>query len=136
VDDIAEFIAAGTGDTCDAAGDTVCGILDENLAPGSTPTSDLPFSQGTWGAIDATGRYGLAAAAGNTNVSTLNGGFNLIFYAVDGNTFPFMEQDTNQMSTGVILLQNPTATTPATAHSRMFIARPLIKPHADRSKKK
>jgi hypothetical protein len=140
VDDVAEFIASGTGDTCDAAGDTVCGILDENVDPAGSsigaPTSDLPFSQGAWGPIDATGRYGLAAAAGNTNLTSLNGGFNLVLYAVDGNTFPFMEQDGNQISTGIILLQNPAAATPATAHSRMFIARPLLKPHVDRSKKK
>jgi hypothetical protein len=140
VDDIAEFTASGTGDTCDAAGDTVCGILDENVDPAGSsigfPAASLALSQGAWGAIDATGRYGLAAAAGSSNASSLNGGFNLVLYAVDGNTFPFMEQDVNQISTGVILLQNPTAATPATAHSRMFIARPLIKPHADQSKKK
>jgi hypothetical protein len=136
VDDIAEFTAAAAGSTCDSAGDAVCGILDENFDPGGLPTSNLAFSQGIWGPIDNTGRYGLFAAAGNTNVSSLNGGFNLIFYSVDGNTFPFMEEDTTQMSTGVILLQNPTAANPATAHSHMFIARPLIKPHADRSKKK
>jgi hypothetical protein len=134
VDDIAEFTAAATG-SCDSLGDTLCGIIDENFAPGGFPTAGMALG-GSFGAVDATGRYGLSAAAGNSNITTLNGGFNLIFYAVDGNSFPFMEEDQGQIATGVFLLQNPTAAGPATAHSHMFIARPLINPKAARAKKK
>jgi hypothetical protein len=134
VDDIAEFTAVATG-SCDNSGDTLCGIIDENFAPGGFPQAGMALG-GSYGAVDATGRYGLSAAAGNTSITTLNGGFNLIFYSVDGNTFPFMESDQGQIATGVFVLQNPTAVNPATAHSHMFIARPLIKPHAARAKKK
>jgi hypothetical protein len=137
VDDIAEFTADATG-SCDSFGDTLCGIIDENFAPlsgGLQPIAGMALG-GSYGNIDTTGRYGLSAAAGNSNISTLNGGFNLNFYTVDGTTFPFVELDQGQIATGVFVLQNPAAATPATAHSHMFIARPLINPHAARAKKK
>lgn len=137
VDDIAEFtasaISGGTGTLTD-------GIIDENVAPeGSSfgaPFLGLPLSNGTYGALDATGRYGLSVTAGNSNTSTLNGGLGLTFYAVDGTTFPFIESDntTGQVATGVIVLQSPSASS-AVAKSNMFIVRPLIRPHGAFKKK-
>ena len=71
----------------------------------------MPLSSGTYGAIDSSGRYGVAATAvsSNGNSGTLNGGFALTFYAVDGTTFPFIESDNGQVATGVFVLQSPSA---------------------------
>lgn len=128
MDDIAEFTAA-SGGTLSA------GIIDENFAPGGGPTLGIALSSGTYGTIGSGGRYGISATAGNNTTSTLLGGFTLTFYAVDGTTFPFMEIDAGQVSTGVIVLQTPSSSSSAIAHSNMFVVRPLIRPHATRQKK-
>jgi len=81
--------------------------------------------------IGTTGRYGIGDSVGNSTTSTLLGGFNLTFYTVDGTTFPFVEYDSGQVSTGVIVLQNPTASgSAAIAHSNHYVAQPLFRPHA------
>jgi hypothetical protein len=127
VDDIAEFTAGGSGTL-------TAGITDENsIATG--PLFDLALSSGTYGTIDSVGRYGLSANAGTSSVSTLNGGFNLTLYTVDGTSFPFIEMDGGQIATGVVVLQNSSAVTPALAHSQMFVSRTLVRPHAARQKK-
>jgi hypothetical protein len=137
VDDIAEFTAAATGDTCDAAGDTICGAIDENYEPSGVPIPDLAFSQGTYGTVGTVpGRYGLSAADGNSSTSTLEGGFNLTFYTVDGSTFPFMEMDSTQVATGVFLLQNPTASSSSVARTHMFVPQHLARPSGALRKKK
>lgn len=118
VDDIAEFTAASGG--------TLTGIVDENYDPGGDPNPDLALT-GTFGSIDATGRYGIAATAGTSSTSTLNGGFDLTFYSVDGTTFPFIESDSGQVATGVLVLQSGSGASSA-ARSHMFIARPLVRP--------
>ena len=129
VDDIAEFTAA-SGGTLSA------GIIDENYAPGGGPTLGIALSSGTYATIGSGGRYGISATAGNNTTSTLLGGFTLTFYAVDGTTFPFMEIDGGQVSTGVIVLQTPSSSSSsAIAHSNMFVVRPLIHPHAAHQKK-
>jgi len=134
VDDIAEFTAA-------SGGTLTSGVIDENVDPGGSsfgaPFFGLALTNGTYGAIDSTGRYGLSATAGNNNITTLNGGFGLTFYAVDGTTFPFIESDPGgQVATGVIVLQNPSAAASAAAsHSRMFVAQPLVRSHLNRQKK-
>ena len=130
VDDIAEFTAA-SGGTLSA------GIIDENWAPGNgSPTLGVALSSGTYATIGSGGRYGISATAGNNTTSTLLGGFTLTFYAVDGTTFPFMEIDGGQVSTGVIVLQTPSSSSSsAIAHSNMFVVRPLIHPHAAHQKK-
>lgn len=127
VDDIAQF---------DATSSAVTGIIDENCAPcsgdGIGPVIGLALSSGTYQTVGSGGRYGLSAAAG-----TLEGGFNLTLYAVDGTTFPFIEVDGNQVSTGVIVLQNVSATTPAIARSHsMFVPQHLVVPHIARQKNK
>ena len=130
VDDIAEFAA-------NSSGLTVTGLIDENYAPTGAPIFDQPLS-GTYSGPDSSGRYSIVATAGNNNTSTLNGGFGLTFYAVDGTTFPFVETDTNgQVATGVFVKQNSALPgSAAIARSHMFIPRPLIRPHAARAQKK
>ena len=134
VDDIAEFTAASGG--------ALTGIINENSSPEGAPvtpnppTGGITLTQGTYGAIDSTGRFGFSAAASNNNVSTLEGGLTLTLYSVDGVTFPFVELDSGQVSTGVIVLQSPSSSSSAVAqpHS-MFVVRPLIHPDMARQKK-
>ncbi|MGA8436893.1 MAG: hypothetical protein WB762_08310 [Candidatus Sulfotelmatobacter sp.] len=129
VDDIAEFAAAASGGTLSS------GIIDENYAPGGVAALGIALSNGTYGTIGSGGRYGISATAGNSTTSTLLGGFTLTFYAVDGTTFPFMEVDPGQVSTGVIVLQTPSSSSSAIAHAHMFVVRPLIRALGARQKK-
>ena len=139
VDDIAQFTASAISG---GAGTLTNGIIDENIAPNGVsvgaPFLGLALSSGTYGAIDATGRYGLTVTAGNGSISTLNGGLGLTFYAADGTTFPFIETDnaTGQVATGVIVLQTPAASaSAAAAQSHLFIPQPLIRSRIARRKK-
>jgi hypothetical protein len=126
VDDIAEFTANPTGST-------VTGLIDENSTV-STPTFDQALS-GTFSTISS-GRYGISASAGTSTVAgSLNGGFDLTLYTVDGTTFPFIESDGGQVSAGVIVQQNASASSAATAHPNMFVVHPLIRTHAAKQKK-
>ncbi|HZZ16063.1 MAG TPA: hypothetical protein VFE08_08905 [Candidatus Sulfotelmatobacter sp.] len=128
VDDIAEFSANATGTT-------VVGIVDENYAPSGVPIFDQSLN-GTYVAPDSNGRGQLSANAGNSSSSTLNGGFALTFYAVDGTTFPFIETDGGQVTTGVFVLQNSSASGAGiVSQSHMFTMPPLIHPHALHQKK-
>jgi len=128
VDDIAEFTAA-TGGTLSN------GVVDENYAPSGNPNYGLGLSSGTYGGPDTSGRYSLSAAAGNNNNSTLNGGFNLFFYTVDGVSFPFIEMDSGQIATGVFVQQNASgASSSAAIRSTMFMAPPIFRPHVLKKK--
>lgn len=129
VDDIAEF-ASATGGTLSS------GVIDENFAPGGSPNLGLALSSGSYQGPDASGRYVLSAAAGNQNNSTLNGGFNLVFYTADGVTFPFIDVDSTQIATGVLVQQSSTAASSAAIRSTMFMAPPLFRPHALKKKQK
>ncbi len=123
VDDIAEFAT-------NSSGATVIGVIDENYDPGGFSNYGLALS-GTYLAPDSNGRGQIAANAGNSTNSTLNGGFGLTFYTVDGTTFPFIETDANgQVASGVFVAQNPSAAAAAIAKPHMFIAPPLVRPHA------
>jgi hypothetical protein len=129
VDDIAEFTAGSNGTL-------TAGIIDENFPGATSPLFDLALSSGTYGTIDSLGRIGLSAVAGNNNVSTLNGGLTLTLYAVDGKTFPFIEMDGGQIATGVVVLQNSSASGAGiVSPSQMFTMPPLIHSHALRQKK-
>jgi hypothetical protein len=130
VDDIAEF-------TANSSGTTVIGLIDENFAPGGVPIFDQKLN-GTYTGPDSSGRFGISATAGNSSNSTLNGGFGLTVYTVDGTMFPFIETDTGgQVATGVFVLQTPSASPGvAQAGSHMFVAPPLIRPRAASLKKK
>lgn len=123
VDDIAEFASNSTGAT-------VTGIVDENFAPGGFTNFGLALN-GNYTAPDTNGRGQIAANAGNSSNSTLNGGFGISFYTVDGTTFPFIETDANgQVATGVFFEQDPTASaSTAAARTHMFVVRPSIQPH-------
>ena len=127
VDDIAEFTASN--------GTLTAGIIDENSPGATNPLFDLGLTSGTYGSIDTLGRYGISAIAANSNESTLNGGFALTLYTVDGTTFPFIEMDGGQIATGVVVLQNPAGANAASAHAQMFTPQPLIHPRANRQKK-
>ena len=114
VDDIAEF-------QTDSAAANVTGVVDENFQPSGGPTQGLALS-GTSTTPDSNGRGQLAANAGNSSASTLNGGFGLTYYAVDGTTFPFIETDANgQVTTGVFVKQDATASSAQLAHPHLYV---------------
>ncbi len=130
VDDIAEF-------TANSSGTSVIGLIDENFAPAGVPIFDQKLN-GTYTGPDSSGRFGISATAGNSSNSTLNGGFGLTVYTVDGTIFPFVETDTGgQVATGALVLQTPSAS-PGVAQSRshMFVAPPLMRPRGASLKKK
>ncbi|HXO36006.1 MAG TPA: hypothetical protein VN901_27010 [Candidatus Acidoferrales bacterium] len=125
--DIAEFAANSTGST-------ITGLIDETSG-GGIVGSGVPFSNGAYTAPSG-GRGSIVANASTNSSGTLNGGFALTFYTVDGTTFPFIESDNGQVAAGVFLLQTPAgASAAAASQSRMFVPTPLIRPHAARQKK-
>ncbi len=130
VDDIAEFSTTTT--TCNNNSATFCGLTDENSAPPAGPTAPGPFD-GTYIAPDSNGRGALGTTTTN---NTLNGGVILTFYSVDGFTFPFIESDSTQVSTGVFVLQNSADPSSASARPAMFVPRPLVRPHGALRKQK
>jgi hypothetical protein len=130
VDDIAEFAS-------NTSGATVTGVVDENFAPSGGPDYGLALS-GAYTTPDTTGRGTIVADAGTSSNSTLNGGFGITFYAVDGTTFPFIETDANgQVATGVFFVQSGTGSaSAAAARPHMFVPSPAVRPRAARLKKK
>jgi hypothetical protein len=129
VDEIAEF-------TADSNGTTVTGVVDENFQPGGAPNLGLGLS-GTYAPPDADGRGQLAANAGNSNNSTLNGGFGLTFYSVDGTTFPFIQTDGNgQITAGAFFKQNSAAASAnATQPQHLFLPHSMMKANSTLKKK-
>ncbi|MGO8795213.1 MAG: hypothetical protein ACLQLC_10350 [Candidatus Sulfotelmatobacter sp.] len=125
VDDIAEFTATSSG--------AVTGVDDENYAPGGGPNYGLALDNGTYGNGASSGRNLISAATGNSNNSTVNGGYNLTLYTVDGTTFPFIEMDSGEVSSGVIVEQNASASGAAMRH--LFATPPILRPHAANKKK-
>lgn len=124
VDDIAEF--AGTA-----------GIIDENYAPGGAPNYGVALSGITYAAPSG-GRGAVAATAATSSNSTINGGFEITFYSVDGTMFPFIETDSGggQIATGVFLAQSASGSTGAVAKPHaMYVPHPLFHPHSARQKK-
>ena len=124
VDDIAEFATASSGTN-------LTGVTDENYAPGSVPNYALALS-GSYSAPDSNGRGQLAANAGNKNNGTINGGFSLTYYTVDGTSFPFIESDNGQVTVGVFLKQNSSASSSAATRSHTFVLPTLVRPHLAR----
>ncbi len=127
VDDIAEFATANSGLN-------LTGITDENIAPSSSPNFALALS-GTYTAPDSAGRGQLSANAGNSNNSTLNGGFSLYYYAVDGATFPFIENDGGQIAAGVFVKQSSSASSSAAARSHVLVVQSVVHPRIARQQK-
>ncbi len=124
VDDIAEFATA-------ASGLTLTGITDENFAPSSAPNYALALS-GSYTAADANGRGQLSANAGNSNNSTLNGGFSVYYYTIDGTTFPFIENDSGQIAAGVFVKQSSTASSSAATRPHLLVLPPVVRPRIAR----
>jgi hypothetical protein len=128
VDDISEFATS-------ASGTTVTGVINENSGQGLT-TLAAPNGaalSGTFAQPDSNGRGSISANSGSSsNNTTLNGGFGLTFYTVDGTTFPFIESDSNgQVSAGVFVQQSTPGASAGIAKSHnMFVPQPLIRPHA------
>jgi hypothetical protein len=123
VDDIAEFAASST--SCGSYTSSVLsGILDENYDPEGAPTYDVTLC-GSYNAPDSNGRGTMAATTDNT----LNGGFFLTFYTVDGTTFPFIETDTTQVAIGAFVEQNAGASSSAAVKPHAFLVRSLVRPH-------
>jgi hypothetical protein len=126
VDDIAEFATA-------ASGMNLTGVTDENFAPGGTPNLGLALT-GNYSAPDSNGRGTLAATAGNSTNGTLNGGFGITYYTVDGTVFPFIETDSGQVTAGVFLKQSSGSSSAAAARSHFFVMPRLVRPGAARKR--
>ena len=129
VDDIAAFDSASSGTT-------ITGSIDENSDLEGPATYGQALT-GTYATIGG-GRGEIVAPPANstTGLNTLNGVLDLIFYTVDGTTFPFMEYDTTQISTGVFVAQSASGSSSAIAKAHaMYVPHPLIHPHSNRQKK-
>jgi len=105
VDNIAEFTAASSG--------TLTGYLDENFAPGGAPSSNINLGTTSSFAAPAGGRGQITT--GNNAINTLNGGFLLTYYTVDGTTIPFIEMDSGQVALGVMVVQSASGSAGAMA---------------------
>jgi hypothetical protein len=134
VDDIAEFqttsTSCGSGSGA-ASGLVVSGYQDENYAPGGAPISSQVVC-GNYTTADGNGRGQIGTTTAN---GTLNGGFILTYYTVDGTTFPFIESDGGQVTAGVFVEQNASASSAIKSH-HLFVARPLVKSHSKHQKRK
>jgi len=127
VDDIAEFATASSGLT-------LTGVTDENYAPGAAPNYGLALS-GSYTTPDSNGRGQVTASAGNSSNGTLNGGFGITYYAVDGTTFPFIEMDTTQITAGVFVKQNSSSSSSAATRSHMYVLPAVVRPRIARKLK-
>jgi len=128
VDDIAEFVTTTTA--CGTAtGSIVDGLIDENYDPEGSPISSQVLC----------GNYSVSAGTGQivtvTENNTINGGFVLDYFSVDGTTFPFIEADSTQVSTGVFVKQSANAVSSSASKPAMFVQPPLIRPHGSIRKK-
>jgi hypothetical protein len=132
--DSGEFATASSGLTLSS------GAIDEgyySTNTGSVSAYGVPLTNGTFTAPSG-GRGGIVATASssNGNNSTLNGGLSLIYYVVDGNTFPFIEYDSTQVSAGMFMLQNSTSSSSSAAKPQdMFVPHPLFRPGVKKSVK-
>ncbi|MFY9908738.1 MAG: hypothetical protein WCF22_13970 [Candidatus Sulfotelmatobacter sp.] len=124
IDDIAEFATASGGN--------VTGIIDENSAVQTVVSIPLDGQYAT----PSGGRGAISASANNGTNGTLEGVLNLTYYPVDSTTFPFIEMDAGQVSTGVFVLQSSSSSNSAVAKSHaMYVPHPLFHPHSARQKK-
>lgn len=127
VDDIAEFATASSGLT-------LTGITDENYAPGGSPNYDIALT-GSYTTPDSNGRGQVNATAGNNSNSTLNGGFLINYYTVDGTTFPFIETDGGQITAGVFVEQNSSSSSSSATRPHLFVLPSVVRPHIVRREK-
>lgn len=117
VDDIAEFTATSSGTA-------ISGLIDENSTANGPSTYGQPLD-GTYTIIGG-GRGQILAptASSPVGLDTLNGDLDLLFYTVDGTTFPFMEYDGGQVSTGVFVKQSATSSSAAAPSHALFVPHP------------
>lgn len=129
VDDIAEFSTSNNGTN-------LTGVTDKDYAPQGTQNYASNLS-GSYTPPDSSGRGQLAANASNTNNGTLNGGFGLTYYTVDGSTFPFIESDNGQaqVTVGVFLKQNSSSSGSGATRPHLFLIPPLVRPQISRQQK-
>jgi hypothetical protein len=123
VDDIAEFTAGSGG--------SLTGIIDENSLVQTVVSLALTGNYG----VASNGRDQISATDGTTSSSTLNGGFLVTYYPVDGTTFPFIEMDTTQISTGVFVEQSSTSSSSVAKAHAMFVPHPVFHPRSAKEKK-
>lgn len=131
VDEIAEFASNSNGTT-------VQGVIDENYQPNGGPSTGLALN-GTYALPDSNGRGSISANAGSSTNSTLNGGFAINYYLVDGVNFPFVEVDQGggQVAAGIFSIQNASASSSAAvAKSHLSVFRPSVRPAAKFRKQK
>ena len=112
-DDIAEFTTTSAAFT---------GLVDLN-----DQVAAVNFDQ------KFTGNFTLDSPATGRGELTSNV-FNGVFYAVDGSTVLFLETDTNQIGTGIFVLQNSSAQA-GLANRAMALPRPLMRGNRTRSKR-
>jgi len=125
--DTGEFATASSGNTISS------GAIDEGfLEPGPQLGSSygVPLTNGTYTAPSGgRGSLTVTASSSNGNNTTLNGGLNLIYYTVDGTTFPFIEYDSGQVSAGILVLQNPSSSSASVAKPEsMFVPHLPLRP--------
>lgn len=128
VDDIAEFATSSSGST-------ITGVLDENFEPNGGPDYGISLS-GQYSGPDSSGRGAISATASNSSNSSLNGGFNLTFYTVDGTSYPFIETDGGQVTAGVFVKQSPSSSSAAVQASHLFVMPQIARLHGALRKKK
>jgi len=131
--DTGEFATASSGNTISS------GAIDEGFISSSGIGSayGVPLTSGTYTSPSGgRGQIVATASSSNGNNATLNGGLTLIYYVVDGTTFPFIEYDATQISAGIFVLQNPSSSAAAVASPHdMFIPRAPLHPSAKPKKK-
>jgi fibronectin-binding autotransporter adhesin len=125
--DTGEFATASGGGTI-SSGAIDEGFFGPNIGPGSS--YGVPLTGGTYTSPSG-GRGEVTATASSSNGanSTLEGGLTLIYYTVDGTTFPFIEYDSGQTSAGIFVLQNPSSSSASVAKSEsLFVPRLPLRP--------
>jgi len=129
VDDIAEFTAASSG--------AVTGYVDENFTGSGGGTANI--SLGTTSAFSAPTAGRGQIGTGTNSIGTLNGGFLLTYYTVDGTTVPFIESDNGQVATGVLLEQNASASSAELARAavkHLYVLPGMARPRKMQPKQK
>lgn len=129
VDDIAEFTAASSG--------TITGYLDENCSSCGGGSANISLGSTSTFSAPTGGRGQIGTGANSIN--TLNGGFLLTYYTVDGTTVPFIETDNGQVASGVMFVQNASASAAAMAKAtgkHLYVPPKMMKARKAHAKQK
>jgi hypothetical protein len=134
--DTGEFTTSSSGSTLSS------GVIDEGYYGSNTGLASVygvPLTAGSFTAPSGgRGQITATASSSNGNNSTLNGGFDLIYYVVDGTTFPFIEYDSGQVAAGIFVLQNTGSSSGSTAKPQhdMFLPHVPLHPNVKANAKK